>query len=312
MMKKPLFPTILVTSIALVGSYFRKRPEEGSVDFTIDPIFDVPRPPVTLPYSQTNNVICMVLMTATGLLAVVLGARDARRSRTLLPLILPLSGAMIAFPETFIDVLGCIHYPWTEKNASFHLIGREMPPWIPIWFGYGSLMQIQLELLHKKTATKNLWWFLGLMMGSDLIIEEILLPMGVYHYYGNQPLIVLNMFPWWWMATNSVGVFLATALAYRFRRTLVGWKVLAVFFITPMSVGGVYGFIAFPAWVAVNGVWGWLVTQLLGLLTMCFGFALFCIILQLVLERDPFEMKGTGNYGDEEVPAESERDTYCD
>lgn len=89
----------------------------------------------------------MAVMTATGLIAVLLGVRDARKTRTLLPLVLPLSGAMIAFPETFIDVLGCIYYPWTDKNASFHILGREMPHWISIWFGYGALMQTGLHRL---------------------------------------------------------------------------------------------------------------------------------------------------------------------
>jgi hypothetical protein len=284
------------TSTAIIllflGAYMHALPDRGSLDYDVDANFDLPIPPTSLPYSKTNNIICMVLMTATGLLAVLLGARDARKQRTLLPLVLPLSGAMIAFPETFIDVMGCIYYPWTADNASFHLVGREMPPWIPIWFGYGALMQMNLALLVNKTATKNLWWFLGFMMLSDLVIEEILLPMGVYHYYGNQPLIILNMFPWWWMAPNSIGVFLATALAYRYRSVLVGWKVLGVMLLTPMSVGAIYGFICFPVWVAINGDWGWLVTQLLGLLTMALGFAAFCIILEMVLGRNPFEING--------------------
>ncbi|KAF4947487.1 hypothetical protein FSARC_13965 [Fusarium sarcochroum] len=281
---------IILTFLALLGSRLHGLPERGSIDFDVDATFDLPRPPTTLPYSRINNIICMAVMTAFGLSAVALGGWDARRSRSLLPLVLPLSGAMIAFPETFIDVLGCIYYPWSDENASFHVLGREMPPWIPIWFGYGSLMQINLQLLMNKAPTKTLWLFLGVMMLSDLIVEEILLPMGVYHYYGNQPLVVLNMFPWWWMAPNSIGVFLATALAYRYRNLLTGWKVLAVLFLTPMSVGGVYGFICFPVWVAINGDYGWLVTQLLGLLTLCFGFVSFCMILELVLGRNPFQL----------------------
>ncbi|KAK1481767.1 hypothetical protein CTAM01_13825 [Colletotrichum tamarilloi] len=279
-----------LTTVALIGSYFHELPKRESMDFTVDPTFDLPRPPTDLPYKKTSNIICMVSMTAIGLSAVLLGARDALRSRTLLPLVLPLSGAMIAFPETFIDVLGCIYYPWTDQNASLHILGREMPPWIPIWFGYASLMQMNLQLLTNKTSTRTLWYFLGLMMVSDLIVEEILLPMGVYHYYGNQPLVVINRFPWWWMASNSIGVFLATALAYRYRSYLVGWKVLTVLFLTPMSVGGIYGFICFPAWVTVNGDYGWLVTQLLGLLTMALGFVTFAIILEMVLGKSPFNL----------------------
>lgn len=288
---------LCVTALTFVGSYLHKQPGKEKIDFDIDPRFDLPRPPTDLPYSRTNNIICMTVMTATGLLAVLLGARDARRTRTILPLVLPLSGAMIAFPETFIDVLGCIYYPWTDKNASFHVLGREMPPWIPIWFGYGSLMQMNLQLLYNKASTKKLWWFLALMMVSDLIVEEVLLPMGVYHYYGNQPLVVLNMFPWWWMAPNSVGVFLATAIAYRWRHLLVGFQSLAVLLLTPISVGAVYGLIAFPAWVAVNGNWGWFLTDVLGLLTLIFGGVAFAGILDLVLGRNPFDLDGNGEQG---------------
>lgn len=288
--------------LAFVGSALHKRPAKGGPDYDVDPVFDLPRPPTDLPYSRTNNIICMTVMTAFGLLAVLLGVRDAGRTRTLLPLILPLSGAMIAFPETFFDVLGCIYYPWPSENASFHVLGREMPPWIPIWFGYGSLMQVNLQLLHNKATTRTLWWFLGLMMISDLIVEEILLPMGVYHYYGNQPLIVLNMFPWWWMAPNSVGVFLATALAYRWRHLLTGFRSLAVLLLTPMSAGAIYGFIAFPAWVAINGDWGWFITDVLGLFTLVLGAVAFAGILELVLGRDPFDMAGNGEQGSTSHP----------
>ncbi|KAK2757131.1 putative membrane protein [Colletotrichum kahawae] len=283
---------VITVVLVFIGAFLHPLPERGSLDYDVDAKFDLPTPPTDLPYSKTNNIICMVVMTLIGLSAVVLGARDAQKQRSLLPLILPLSGAMIAFPETFIDVLGCIYYPWTVENASFHLVGREMPPWIPIWFGYGSLMQINLQLLVNNASTKTLRWFLGLMMVSDLVVEEILLPIGVYHYYGNQPLVILNMFPWWWMAPNSIGVFLATALAYRYRSVLVGWKVVGVLFLTPMSVGAIYGFICFPVWVAINGDWGWLVTQLLGLLTMTFGFVSFCVVLEMVLGRHPFDMSG--------------------
>lgn len=253
----------------------------------------------------------MVLMTLSGVIATVLGARDALRSKTLLPLILPLSGALIAFPETFLDVMGCIHYPWPASNASLHILGREMPPWIPIWFGYGALMQMNLQLLARGVTTKKLWLFWAFMMLSDLVVEEILLPMGVYRYYGHQPLVVLNMFPWWWMPANSVGVFLATALAYRYRAGLVGYKVVGVLFLTPMSVGAVYGFIAVPAWIAINGDYGWLVTQLLGLLTMAFGFVAFCVILEMVLGRDPFAMDAGGaedDFGEGESVVDEYRD----
>ncbi|POS76277.1 hypothetical protein DHEL01_v205331 [Diaporthe helianthi] len=308
----PWCTALCLTVLAFVGSALHERPAKGGLDFDVDPIFHLPRPPTNLPYSRTNNIICMTVMTAIGLTAVLLGARDARRTRTLLPLLLPLSGAVIAFPETFFDVLGGIYYPWPAENASFLVLGREMPPWIPIWFGYGSLMQVNLQLLHNKATTKTLWLFLGVMMLSDMLVEEILLPMGVFHYYGNQPLIVLNMFPWWWMAPNSVGVFLATALAHRWRHWLTGFRSLAVLLLTPMSAGAIYGFIAFPAWVAINGDCGWFWTDVLGLCTLLLGGAAFAGILDLVLGRNPFDMAGNGEQGSTFEPHAGGADDFHD
>jgi hypothetical protein len=84
-----------------------------------------------------------------------------------------------------------------------------------------------------------------------------------------------------------VGVFLAAALAYRYRHLLQGWRSLAMLVVTPASVAGVYGFIAMPGWVAVNGDYGWLLTQLLGLSVFVLGTATFMFILDAVLRRPP-------------------------
>jgi hypothetical protein len=52
-------------------------------------------------------------------------------------------------------------------------------------------------------------------------------------------------------------LFLAAALAYRYKEQLRGWKSLARIFITPMSVAGIYGFIGMPAFIVVNGTYSW-------------------------------------------------------
>jgi hypothetical protein len=222
-----------------------------------------------------------------------MGAIDAYRSKTLLPFVLPISGAMIAFPELMLDVLGGLYHPWKSSYPSLHILGREMIPWISVWFGYGAFMQYLLRLLNQNTRTKTLWLFWGLMVLGDLVIEEIFLPMGAWIYYGNQPLRVGNL-PWWWLPCNSVGVFLATAIAFRYQQQLRGWKVMFVLFSTPASVAATYGAIALPCWFAVNGDYSWFLTQVLGLITMGLGLVLFCIILDIVLGRRPFELDGKG------------------
>jgi hypothetical protein len=68
-------------------------------------------------------------------------------------------------------------------------------------------MQYNLKLLHNNCRMKTLWIWWAIMIVGDLVIEEILLPIGIYRYYGNQPLIILGTLPWWWLPCNSVGVF---------------------------------------------------------------------------------------------------------
>jgi hypothetical protein len=60
--------------------------------------------------------------------------------------------------------------------------------------------------------------------------------------------------------------------------------------ITPISVMGVYGFIAMPSFIAVNGTYPWLLTQVLGLMTIALGVVVFAVILHVVLERRPFDL----------------------
>jgi hypothetical protein len=243
-------------------------------------------------------------MTLVGLLGVALGVRDRRRTGSWLPLVLALSGAMITFPEVFVDVMGAVYFPWSETNHAYTIIGREMPWWIVAgWFGYGVNMYFIFRVLLSNPPTKVLWWLLGGAAASSILFEELLLSTGIYHYYGNQPLVLIARLPWWWIPCNSIGVFLASALAYRYRHRLQGWRSLAMLVITPMSVAGVYGFIAMPGWIAVNGDYGWLPTQLLGLSVFVLGAAVFMFLLEAVLGRPPLRPEFVPAAEDGALPA---------
>ncbi len=72
--------------------------------------------------------------------------------------------------------------------------------------------------------------------------------------------------------------------------------------ITPISVMGVYGFIAMPSFIAVNGAYPWLPTQVLGLMTIALGVVVFAVILHVVLGRRPFEVEYAPATSDDGVP----------
>jgi hypothetical protein len=139
---------------------------------------------------------------------------------------------------------------------------------------------------------------LGAAAVLDVIDEEFILNFaGRYVYYGNQPLILISKLPWWWIPCNSIGVFLAASITYRLRDYLQGWRSLAVFFVTPLSVSAVYGAIALPSFIVTNGDYPWLPTQLCGLLTLAQGVMLFAGILKPRSRRGADEVRQRSGRG---------------
>ena len=182
-----------------------------------------------------------------------------------------------------------------ENGHAFTILGQRMGWFIVAeWFGYGSLFTyLTYKVLEARLSTKKLWMALGGACLGATVFEEILQNMGgMYVYYGYQPLIVLTKLPWWWTPCNAGRCFLAASLAYRLRHELRGWRGIALFALTPASMGGVYGFIALPAWIATNGNYNWWITQIGGLAAIAMGLVLVTLIMKIVLDSDPFDMSG--------------------
>jgi hypothetical protein len=279
-------------AIALVDTYFRKPPALGSVDMNLDNAFRIPSPPRGTAYHHLSDIVTIIGSLTVGLTGAALGLRDFVKTRSPLPLLIVLSTLAIVVPETFVDVLGGVYM--VEGTTHFHvftMLGRGMGIFIFCgWFSYGIFPYIIFKVLQSRPTTKTIWIVLGAAALGDVVFEEILLPIGSYHYYGNQPLVLIHLLPWWWIPCNSIGCFLGAAIAYRYQDSLAGWKSLAMFVIMPISVMGVYGFIAMPSFIAVNGDYSWLFTQTLGLITIALGIVTFAAILHLVLQRRPFDL----------------------
>lgn len=284
-------PWIAAAIFAGVALLLTGLHEERKVEF--DGEFHLPVKPDE-PYLTANNLGVVIVMTLVGLVGVALGIKHHLKHGSVLPLLVAISGAAICIPEVFFDVMGAVYFPWSDSEPLGHaytILGREMPWWIVAgWFGYGVFLFATFELLLSRPTTRAIWGMFGVAVAGDVVFEEILLKFDVYHYYGNQPLILLWELPWWWVAANPAGVFLAAAIGYRYRERLQGARSLAMLVITPLSVSAVYGAVALPSWIAVNDDFPWLVRESLGLATLALGFVVFTLILRLVLGRAPFDM----------------------
>lgn len=282
---------LLFVVVALVDTGLRARGQQPP----LDPTFRIPVPPRDLEYRATSNTLTIVWSACGGVSALVYSVREYLKTRSPILFFLVLSAPLIAFPGTVADVLGGAYM---SDGAHFDLVtvvGRQMGVFIfAVWIDFGIFMYIVFTALCRGARTRVLWLLVGVSCAGDIVSEELMLPFGSYRYYGNQPLVLIHQLPVWWVPCNVVGCFLAATLAYRYRHLLTGWRASAILVITPVSVFGVYGFAAMPAFIAVNSHFPWPVTQLLGLLTVALGVATFLAVINLVLARHPFALESTG------------------
>jgi hypothetical protein len=277
--------------LALVDTGLRAHGQQPP----LDPTFRIPVPPRDLPYRPTSNTLTIVWSACGGVSALVYSVREYVRTRSPILFFLVLSAPLIAFPATVADVLGGAYL---ADGAHFDLVtvvGRPMGVFVfAVWIDFGIFMYIVFTALCRAARTRVLWLLVGVSCAGDILSEELMLPFGSYRYYGNQPLVLIHLLPVWWVPCNVGGCFLAAALVYRYRHLLTGWRACAILVITPVSVLGVYGFAALPAFIAVNSHLSWPATQLLGLLTVALGVVTFLAVLNLVLGRHPFVLEFTG------------------
>lgn len=251
-------------------------------------------PPYELTYDGTANLISMVLAGSSIVSALTLSVRDYLRSGESLPVFLVLSAPVAAFAGIIVDVLGGAYMADGPHVSTFVILGRDMGAFIfAAWSGFGIFLYSVFKMLSAGLSTRWLWCLLA---GSSVVAigsEEALLARGAYAYFGNQPLVLLHHLPWWFVPCNLIGCFLAAALAFRYRAVLTGWRGIVMFAITPLSVLSSYGTIGVPSFIAVNGIYPWHVTQILGLTTMVLGVVAAATILGPVLHRRPFTVSAT-------------------
>ncbi|HEY2202991.1 MAG TPA: hypothetical protein VGH99_00750 [Pseudonocardia sp.] len=286
---------LVFVAVALVDTGLRA----GGHEQPLDPTSGIPVPPRDLAYRATSNTLSIVWAACGGVSALIYSVREYVKTRSLIPFFLVLSAPLIAFPATVADVLGGAYMADGPHFDTVTILGRHMGLFVfAVWIDFGIFMYVIFTALGRGARTRVLWLLVAVSCVGDIVSEELMLPFGSYRYYGNQPLVLIHQLPWWWVPCNVVGCFLAATLAHRYRHLLTGWRASAMLVITPVSVLGVYGFTAMPSFIAVNGNHPWLVTQVLGLLTVALGVVTFLAVLNLVLARHPFDMEGTGDLPD--------------
>jgi hypothetical protein len=97
-----------------------------------------------------------------------------------------------------------------------------------------------------------------------------------------------------WGATNAGGISLATPVAYRYREWFQGWKAYLLILTTPLLWLAFWVPVGMPAFIIINGSYSWLATQAGGLITVLLVIPGMALIMDTVLNRNPWALESNG------------------
>ena len=161
----------------------------------------------------------------------------------------------LALIEPLVDANGRVWFPVDGQWSAYRDFGVSLPVWLVlayVWF-FGGRAMVIWHLLEQGRAAHRGWirkhWLTVLV--TDIVLENIGLYLGLFLYYGHQPLQV-GRFPLWWGAINSTTPIVIATVVVLVRRQLPGWRALLLVPLAPMIDAGVNASVGWLTWDAIN------------------------------------------------------------
>ncbi len=262
----------------------------------VDPLFRVPQPPVDLALTPLDNKVGFILMAICTVLVLVAARfawREWRQTGSPILLLMILGGAITNLAEPFVDLIGACWHPEIGQITLFEHMGRKMPLWLffPYLAYFGAQAMTLYYVLNKGATRRTMWLWFVVPIIADIVLEECLLGFSdnLYVYYGNQPLR-LHLFPMWWAAANTMGIYLSAVVVTLFTPVLTGWRLSFVPFSTLLCYGAASGVVALPAAVVINTDLPFLPTQMGGAMTFLIGALMVQGFTLLIATDSPYRI----------------------
>lgn len=214
----------------------------------------LPVPPVNAVAPADVSAWATLFFTTIAIIGFMYALYHWKKHNSAVPLLIVLGGGLTVLCEPFVNLVGGCWHPVLGQDVVFQILGRPIPWWIvAVYFAYFGAQGVAMYLMMKKGITRRAIALAFMIpMIADIIIEETILPTGLYIYVGNQPLILGDWLPLWWICCNSIGVFVGVTMIVLLERYLVGAKKLVILIIPSIGDMVGYGAVGLPSWVAVN------------------------------------------------------------
>jgi hypothetical protein len=246
----------------------------------------IPQPPTNLEMPKTAETVFNIFIFIPLGVFLALAIRHVFQGKGPVLLYCILGGALAAFFEPIVDVLGLCYLKERNALGTFTVLDRTVPLYICFVYPWyvGGLGYLSYRLFQRGISTAGMFTMWAIIAVVDVALETPGIVLNTYLYYGHQPFNIWG-FPLWWGFVNPVMPMLAGALIYRLKPHLTGRKLAAIILLVPMADGIANAAAGFPMWIALNQtdvsyVW----TYLAGFITL--GLSLFCVwIISLAVAR---------------------------
>jgi hypothetical protein len=214
----------------------------------------VPQPPVDAVMPKTAETFFNVFIFIPLGVGLGIAVRKLFKGQGPLLLYCIIGGALCAFFEPVVDVLGLAYMKEVGAVGTFTFLGRTMPLFICFVYPWyvGGMGYLAYKLFKRGVTMRDLYllWFVDFVV--DMVLESPGILAGTYLYYGPQPFNFWG-FPLWWGWVNPVMPMVAGALIFHLRPHLnKPWKLPAIILCVPMADGMANGATALPIWAALN------------------------------------------------------------
>jgi hypothetical protein len=238
----------------------------------------IPVPPVDMAMPPINDAIAAANFVVLAIVAYFV-AREARRSRSLIPVFLLLGAALSSLQEPIYDIVGAVWYPQYGTTAYLRAFNVSIPLWlIPGYSWYiGGLGNLMYRKMRDGVTARELWIYYFLFWGANFVLELPGLNLDIYRYYGHQPFKVLG-FPLWMAMTNGLMPLLIGALFNALRGVLTGPTAWLTVVLVPMVVGAAQIAAGWPVWLALNAGLGVAGTDVAALASLGLAFAIIHLL----------------------------------
>jgi hypothetical protein len=178
----------------------------------------------------------------------------AYRKRSPLPLLFALAGGFSIMLEPIADAFGKVqHLPVGQINA-FVTAGQPIPWAIVLgyvwYFGLGPILMWRFA--ERRSMTPRRWYVAAAVAFLAVtLVEQIPIAIGLWKYYGHQPLVV-GVMPIDMAIANMVSVILPMVVIYAIWPILTGWRQLFVLALVPICVVGGHTGAAAPAYMLID------------------------------------------------------------